>query len=86
MNQPCSLSLKGNTYQHFLILAHANTLPLHNLDIMQTAQDLMLYLELRAHGELCALLDLKRLILHGVLGAGLGEVDGDGLARGGVHG
>lgn len=53
---------------------------------MQAAEDLVLDLELGAHGELGALLDLEGLVLERGLAAGGGEVDGDGVAAGGVHG
>lgn len=45
----------------------------------------MLDLELGAHGELGILLDLEGLVLEGGLASGSGEVDGDGVAAGGVQ-
>lgn len=53
---------------------------------METAEDLVLDLELGAHGELGSLLDCEGLVLEGVLAAGSGEVNGDGIAAGRVHG
>lgn len=53
---------------------------------MQTAEDLVLHLELGRHGELGAFLDLEGLVLQGGLASGGGEVDRDGRAAGGVHG
>lgn len=53
---------------------------------MQTAENLVLDLELGAHGELGALLDLEGLVLERLLAAGSGQVDGDGIAVGRAHG
>lgn len=46
----------------------------------------MLDLELGAHGELGALLDLEGLVLERLLAARGRELDGDGIAAGRVHG
>lgn len=46
----------------------------------------MLDLEGGTHGELGTLLDLEGLVLEGLLAAGGGEVDCDGVAAGGLHG
>lgn len=53
---------------------------------MQTAKDLVLDLELGDHGELGVLLDSERAVLESGLAARSGQVDGDGLAAGGLHG
>lgn len=53
---------------------------------MQTAQDLVLDLELGAHGELGTLLDLERVLLEGLFAAGDREVNGDGVAARSLHG
>lgn len=84
MTVPLSISRKP--YNHLRVLGDLNALPLDDLDVVQTAEDLVLDLELGAHGELGALLDLEGLVLEGRLAAGGGEVDGDGVAAGGVHG
>lgn len=53
---------------------------------MQTAENLVLDLELGAHGELGALLDLEGLVFERLLTARGGELDGDGIAAGRAHG
>ena len=53
---------------------------------MQTAKDLVLDLELGAHGELGTLLDLEWVVLEGRLAALLREVDGHGVTAVRVHG
>lgn len=45
----------------------------------------MLDLELGTHGELDALLDLEGVVLEGLLRAGGGKVDGDGVTAGRAH-
>jgi hypothetical protein len=54
------------THNHLTILAHTNTLALHNLNVVQPAENVMLHLERRRHRKLCALLDLEGLVLEGV--------------------
>lgn len=46
----------NTTHNHLLILANSNSLPLHDLHIVQSTQNLMLNLELRSHAELDSLL------------------------------
>lgn len=52
------------TYQHLLILADANTLPPHGLDVLQTAENLMLNLENDLDAESSTLLDREGLVLE----------------------
>lgn len=52
------------TYQHLLILADTDTLPSHGLDVLQTAQNLMLDLEDDLDAESGSLLDRERLVLE----------------------
>ena len=73
-------------YNHLRVLGDADALALDDLDVVEAAEDLVLDLELGAHGELGALLDLEGLVLEGGLAAGVGEVDGDGVTAGRVHG
>jgi hypothetical protein len=80
------LSIRSITSNHLLILANSNTFPLHNLHIVQSRKYLMLNLEFSDHRELSSFLDLKGLILQGVLGSFGGEVYGDGWAPFGFHG
>jgi hypothetical protein len=56
------------------------------LDVVQTAQNLMLHLELCRHVELGSLLDLEWLVLERLLGARGREVDGNRVTALGVHG
>ncbi len=74
------------TYNHLLVLADSNTLPLHNLNILQTAQDFMLDLELGRHVELCPLFDLEWLILQGRLRTFGAEIDSDRRTTLTLHG
>lgn len=76
----------GESYNHLGILGYADTLALDNLDVVQTAKDLMLDPELGAHGKLGALLDLEGGVLESGLAAGLGEVELDWRAAGRIHG
>lgn len=73
-------------YNHLGILGHSDALPLNDLDVVQAAEDLVLDLEVGHHGELCVLLDAERLVLERVLASGGRQVDGDGVAAGGLHG
>jgi len=81
-----TLIKEGKTYNHLGILANPDTLALHNLDVVETAENLVLDLESSDHGELGTLLDLEGLILEGELAAGLGQIDSDGIAAGALHG
>jgi hypothetical protein len=74
------------TPNHLRVLGDADALALDDLDVVQAAEDLVLDLELGAHGELGVLLDLEGLVLERLLAARLGEVDGDGVPAGRVHG
>ena len=49
---------------HFRVLGDLDALALDDLDVVETAQNLVLDLELGAHCELGALLNLERLILQ----------------------
>lgn len=75
-----------HAYNHLGILGNLDTLSLDHLNVVKTAQNLVLNLELGAHGELGTLLDLERLVLEAALTAGSGEIDGNGWATGRVHG
>jgi hypothetical protein len=76
----------GVAANHLGVLGDLDALALDDLDVVQAGEDLVLDLELGAHGELGVLLDLERLVLQRGLAAGGGEVDGDGVATGRVHG
>lgn len=71
---------RGRTHQHLLILANTNPLPLNNLEILQTAEDLMLDLEYGLDAEIGPLLDRERLVLQPVERARSGQVDDDIIA------
>ena len=53
---------------------------------MQSAQNLVLDLEPRLHGELGSLLDSEGVVLEGLQGTRGSEVNGDGITASGVHG
>jgi hypothetical protein len=75
-------------YNHLIRLAARNTdaLPLDDLDVVQTAENLVLDPELGAHGEGGALLDLEGVLLE-VVGAARGrEVDHNRGAARRLHG
>lgn len=72
--------------QHLRVLADLDALALDNLDILETAENLVLHLELGDHGELGALLDLERLVLERRLATRRGEIDGYGVATRRLHG
>lgn len=74
------------TYKHLLVLGNTNALPLNNLHIVQSTQNLVLDAELRLHGELGSLLDAEGVVLEGLQSTGSGEVNADGIAARGVHG
>lgn len=59
-----------STYQHLLVLADPDSLPLHNLQVLQTAQHLVVHLEHDLDAERGALLDGERLVLEVVERAG----------------
>ena len=71
---------------HLRILGDSDTLSLDNLNVVKTAENLMLDLELGAHGELGTLLDVEGLVLEGGLASRGRESDGDGRTTRGVHG
>jgi hypothetical protein len=73
-------------YNHLRVLGHSDTLSLDNLDVVKSAENLMLDLELGHHGKLGVLLDPEGLVLEGVLATGCREVDGHRIAAGGLHG
>jgi len=77
-----------DTYNHLIRLATRNpdALALDHLDVVQAAQDLVLDLELGAHGEGGALLDLEGVLLEVLGAAGGRQVDHDGRAARRVHG
>lgn len=75
----------ASTHNHLLVLADPDALPLHNLHVLQTREDLVLHLELRNHCELGALLDLERLVLQGRLSTLLGKINCDRWAALGIH-
>jgi hypothetical protein len=53
---------------------------------VKAAENLVLNLELGAHGELGTLLDVEGLVLEGGLASRGREIDGDGRTARGVHG
>ena len=71
---------------HLRVLGDSDTLSLDNLNVVKTAENLMLDLEFGAHGELGTLLDVEGLVLEGGLASRGREIDGDGRTTGGVHG
>lgn len=71
---------------HLRVLGDSDTLSLDNLNVVKTTENLMLDLELGAHGELSTLLDVEGLVLEGGLASRGREIDGDGRTTGGVHG
>lgn len=73
------------TYNHFLILANSDALSLDNLNIMQTAKNLVLDLEFGSHAELGTLLYLEWLVLQSLLTALLGQIDNDGWSSFGIE-
>ena len=83
---PLSSETTRKTHNHLRVLGDPDALSLNDLNVVETAEDLVLDLELGAHGELGSLLDCEGLVLEGVLAAGSGEVNGDGVAAGRVHG
>jgi hypothetical protein len=80
------ISVGSIAANHLRVLRDSDTLSLDDLDVVKTAKNLMLDLELGAHGELGTLLDVERLVLKGGLAAGGREIDGDGRTAGRVHG
>lgn len=66
-----------HTHQHLLILRNPNPLLLHNLHILQPAQNLMLHDEGSLDTEYGAFLDVEGFVLQRFDGAGAGEVDCD---------
>jgi hypothetical protein len=70
---------------HLRVLGNSNTLSLDNLDVVETAKNLVLNLELCAHGEFGTLLDVEGLVLEGGLAARGRKVDGDRRASRRVH-
>ncbi len=64
--------------QHLRVLADPDTLPLHDLDVRQPADNLVLDLERDDHGELGSFLDREGLVLQRSLAAGGRQVDSDG--------
>lgn len=66
-----------STHQHLLILGNSHTLPLHNLQILQPTQNLMLHDERSLDTEHGSLLDLEGFVFQGLDSTGFGEVDFD---------
>lgn len=80
------ISVGSIAANHLRVLGDSDTLSLDDLDVVKTAENLVLDLELGAHGELGTLLDVERLVLEGGLASGGREIDGDGRATRRVHG
>lgn len=74
------------TYNHLGVLRHLDALPLDNLNVVQTTKNFVLNLELRAHSELGILLDLEGFVLESGFGPRSGQVNGDRVPAGRVHG
>lgn len=74
------------THNHLLVLANSDTLALNDLDVVQTAKNLVLNLELGRHGEFHTFLDFEWLVLQRCLGAFLAKVDGHWRSSLTVHG
>lgn len=47
----------SDAHNHLLIFPHPDALPLYDLQILQSAQHVMLHLENRLHAKLCAFFD-----------------------------
>jgi len=67
----------GIAPEHFLILAHSNSLSLDNLDILQPTQDLMLYNECRLDAKHGALLDCEWFTFQRINGSWCREINCD---------
>lgn len=70
-------SVRSITSQHLLILANPDTLSLHDLQVLQTAQNLMVDLEGNLDTECGAFLDGEGLVFQSFEGTGGGEIDDD---------
>ena len=66
-----------NAHNHLLILRNLDPFPLRNLQILQSAQDIVLHNEIGLHAELGPFLDGEGFGLQGLDGARGGQVDGD---------
>lgn len=58
-------SPRRRTHDHLRVFGDLQPFPLHDLDIVQATENLMLNFELGAHRELGAFLDLEGLVLKG---------------------
>ena len=65
------------THNHFFVLADPNSFPFHHLQVFQTAQDVMLNIEVGLHAELSAFLDCERFRLQSFNGARCIKIDGN---------
>ena len=65
------------TYNHLLILRDPNPLPLRDLDVLESAQHIMLHHEVGLHAEFGSFLDGERGLFEIFDGVGAGQVDGD---------
>jgi len=63
----------------------ADSLALNGLDIVKSAENLVLDLELGGHGEGCSLLDPESLLFKGLETARRSEINDNGVAAGGFH-
>ena len=68
-------AVSKHTYQHLFILPDSDTFPFDDLQVLQTAQHVMLDLEIGFHAELGAFFDDERLALEGFYAAWRGQVD-----------
>ena len=66
-----------NTDNHLLILGNPNPFPLRNLQILESAQHIMLHNEVGLHAELGSFLDGERFRFERFDGAWGGQINGD---------
>lgn len=80
------VDIHGMAYNHLRVFRDLDALALDDLNVVEAAENLMLDLELGAHGKLGTFLDLEGLVLEALLAAWRGEVNRDGWAARRVHG
>ena len=66
-------------HNHLFVLSNPDSFPFHHLQVFQTAQDVMLNLEIGLHAEWGAFFDGEWLRLQSFNGAWCSKIDGDVL-------